>query len=371
MMTLYELLQVAIDKGASDLHLTVGVQPQIRIDGALTPLEGPTLMAADTKHLAYSILTDSQKHRFEDENELDFSFGIKGVGRFRGNLFVQRGEVGVAIRAIPAEVKSLSELGLPACVGPLVKKPHGLILCTGTTGSGKSTTLAAMINLINSEQSLHIMTIEDPIEHLHRHKKSLVNQREIASDTKTFRSALKHILRQDPDVVLIGEMRDLETIEAALTISETGHLTLATVHTNSSVQTIHRIVDAFPPHQQVQVRAQLSFVLQGVIAQQLIPRKNGHGRVLAVEVMIPNPAIRNLIREDKVHQIYAMMQSGQEKHGMVTMNQSLYDLYMRDEISYEDAIGRSGQVEELITLINRGGGIPTSTTGSSRIRRRE
>ncbi len=357
MLSLHDLLKQTVERGASDLHLSTGTPPQIRVNGDLIPIDAPTLMPADTKQLAYSVLTDAQKHRFEEENELDFSFGVKGLGRFRGNFFIQRGAVGAAIRAIHSKIQSLKELGLPASVVGLAKKPRGLILCTGPTGSGKSTTLASMLDSINSERHVHIITIEDPIEFLHAHKMSLVNQREVASDTKSFKSALKHILRQDPDVVLIGEMRDIETIEAALTIADTGHLTLATLHTNSSAQTIHRIIDVFPPYQQSQVRAQLSFVMEGVVAQQLIPKIDGHGRVLAVEVMIPTPAIRNLIREDKVHQIYSAMQTGQEKHGMITMNQSIFELYMKRLISYDEAIGRAGQVEELVTMIHRSGGM--------------
>jgi twitching motility protein PilT len=355
-MTLYQLLQVLIDRGASDLHITTGSPPQIRINGHLVHMDGPVLSPAETKQLCYSILTDAQKHRFEEENELDLSFGVKGLSRFRANIFVQRGAVGAAIRAIPFQIKTFEDLNLPPIVLELVKKPRGLVLVTGPTGSGKSTTLASMLDRINSERNDHIITIEDPIEYLHPHKKCLVNQREVNADTRSFKTALKYILRQDPDVVLIGEMRDLETIEAALTISETGHLTFATLHTNSSVQTINRIVDVFPPHQQPQIRAHLSFVLEGVLSQQLIPRKNGQGRVLALEVMIPNPAIRNLIREDKVHQIYSVMQTGQSKFGMQTMNQSLYDLYVRGLISKEDAVGRSHVPEEMLAMINRGGG---------------
>ena len=354
-VTLYQLLQTLIERGASDLHITTGSPPMLRINGHLAPAEGPALTAAETKQLCYSILTDAQKHRFEEENELDLSFGIKGLSRFRANIFVQRGAVCAAVRAIPFQLKTFDDLGLPPIVSELVKKPRGLILVTGPTGSGKSTTLAAMIDRINTDRSEHIITIEDPIEYLHPHKKCLVNQREVNADTKSFKTALKYILRQDPDVVLIGEMRDLETIEAALTISETGHLTFATLHTNSSVQTINRIVDVFPPHQQPQIRAHLSFVLEGVVSQQLIPRKDGQGRVLALEVMIPNPAIRNLIREDKVHQIYSVMQTGQSKFGMQTMNQSLLEVYQKGLISKDDAIGRSHVPEELISMINRGG----------------
>ncbi|MBI1810491.1 MAG: PilT/PilU family type 4a pilus ATPase [Nitrospirae bacterium] len=303
MATLYDLLKVMIEKGASDLHITTGSPPRLRIDGKLILLDQPQLAPAETKALCYSVLTDAQKHKFEENNELDLSFGVKGLSRFRGNVFMQRGAVAGAFRTIPFQIKTFQELGLPEIVNDLVKKPRGLILVTGPTGSGKSTTLASMVDRINSERQDHIITVEDPIEYLHPHKKSLVNQREVNADTSSFKNALKYVLRQDPNVVLIGEMRDLETIEAALTVSETGHLTLATLHTNSAVQTINRVIDVFPPHQQEQIRTQLSFVLEGILAQQLIARKFGQGRVLAMELLVPNPAIRNLIREDKVHQM--------------------------------------------------------------------
>ena len=355
MSNLYQLLQQMLEKGASDLHLTTGCPPQMRLHGHLVPMNYPELGPADTKQLIYSVLTDAQKHRFEEENELDLSFGLKGMSRFRANVFVQRGATAAAIRVIPTQIKSLEELGLPPVVSELIKRPRGLILVTGPTGSGKSTTLAAMIDKINTERHDHIITIEDPIEFLHNHKGCLVNQREVTSDTKTFKAALKYILRQDPDVVLVGEMRDLETIEAALTIAETGHLTLATLHTNSCAQTINRIVDVFSPHQQPQVRAQLSFVLEGVLSQQLIPKMNGQGRAMAMEIMVPNPAIRNLIREDKVHQIYSTMQTGQNKFGMQTMNQSLVELYMKRQISYEEALNRSSVPEELLAMMDRAG----------------
>jgi len=358
MSNLYQLLQTMIEKGASDLHITTGSPPQIRVDGDLVPLNTPPLTPAETKQLVYSVLTDAQKHKFEEETELDFSFGLKGLSRFRANVFMQRGAVASAIRTIPFKIMTFDELGLPPVVRELVKRPRGLILVTGPTGSGKSTTLATMIDTINSERHEHIVTIEDPIEFLHPHKKCLVNQREVNSDTKSFKSALKYILRQDPDVVLVGEMRDLETIEAALTIAETGHLTLATLHTNSCAQTINRIIDVFPPFQQPQVRAQLSFVLEGVMSQQLMAKASGQGRVLALEIMVPTPAIRNLIREDKVHQIYSTMQTGQSKHGMQTMNQSLSELYQRRLITYDDAITRSSNVEELINMIGRSGTAP-------------
>ena len=353
MATIYDLLKVMIEKGASDLHITTASPPRLRIDGKLIPLDHPTLTPVETKTLAYSILTDAQKHKFEENNELDLSFGVKGLSRFRGNIFMQRGAVAGAFRTIPFEIKTFQDLGLPEVVNDLVKRPRGLILCTGPTGSGKSTTLAAMVDRINSERYDHIITVEDPIEYLHGHKKCLINQREVHADTSSFKAALRYVLRQDPDVVLIGEMRDLETIEAALTVSETGHLTLATLHTNSAVQTINRIIDVFPPHQQEQIRVQLSFVLEGVLSQQLLAKKSGKGRALAIELLVPNAAIRNLIREDKIHQIYSMMQTGQGKFGMQTMNQSLIELYTKGHIAYEDAIARSPVPEEIIQMLQR------------------
>ncbi len=362
MANLHQLLKAMIEKGASDLHITTNSPPQLRIDGKLHPLKTPPLAAPETKQLCYSILTDAQKHRFEEQSELDLSFGVRGLSRFRANIFMQRGAVAGAFRAIPYKILSFEDLGLPKVVSELCKKPRGLILVTGPTGSGKSTTLASMIDRINTERNEHIVTVEDPIEYLHPHKGCVVNQREVGADTKSFANALKYILRQDPDVVLIGEMRDLETIEAALTVAETGHLAFATLHTNSCVQTINRIVDVFPPYQQAQVRAQLSFVLEGVMCQSLLPKANGPGRCLALEVMIPNPAIRNLIREDKIHQIYSIMQTGQAKFGMQTLNQSLYELYVRKQISYEDCIGRSSVVEELIQMLGRSGLAGAQTT---------
>lgn len=353
MAALYDLLKMMVEMGGSDLHITTGSSPRLRIDGKLVSIDHPTLSPADTKALCYSVLTDAQKHRFEENNELDLSFAIKGVSRFRANIFMQRGAVAGAFRLIPFEIRTFKDLGLPEMMNEIVKKSSGLVLVTGPTGCGKSTTLAAILDRINSEKSAHIITVEDPIEYLHHHKKCLVNQREVTTDTKSFRDALRYILRQDPDVVLIGEMRDLETIEAALTVSETGHLTLATLHTNSAAQTINRIIDVFPPNQQEQIRAQLSMVLEGILAQQLIPKRSGQGRALAFELLIPNPAIRNLIREDKVHQIYSMMQTGQSKFGMQTMNQSLFELYTKGLISYDDAIGRAYLPEELISWIQK------------------
>jgi twitching motility protein PilT len=354
MANLHQLLKAMIEKGASDVHITTNSPPQLRIDGKLQQLKMPPLSPSETKQICYSILTDAQKHKFEENNELDLSFGVRGLSRFRANIFMQRGAGAGAFRAIPYKVISIEELGLPKAVVDLTKKPRGLILVTGPTGSGKSTTLASISDRINGERNDQIVTIEDPIEYLHPHKSCLVNQREVGADTKSFTNALKYILRQDPDVVLIGEMRDLETIEAALTVAETGHLAFATLHTNSCVQTINRIVDVFPPYQQAQVRAQLSFVLEGVLCQSLLPRANGPGRALAIELMVPNPAIRNLIREDKIHQIYSQMQIGQDKFGMQTMNQSLASLFQRRLISMDDAMARSNDMEELRQLIGGG-----------------
>jgi twitching motility protein PilT len=355
MANMHQLLKAMIEKGASDLHVTTGTAPQLRIDGKLHPLRMPPLSPPETKQLCYSVLTDAQKHQFEETNELDLSFSVQKLSRFRANVFVQRGNVAGAFRAIPFKIKTFEELGLPKIVGELAQRPNGLILVTGPTGSGKSTTLATMIDKINNERNEHIVTIEDPIEYLHHHKGCLVNQREVGADTSSFKHALKYILRQDPDVVLVGEMRDLETIEAALTVAETGHLCLATLHTNSAVQTINRIVDVFPPYQQAQIRAQLSFVLEGVMCQSLLRRANGPGRAMALEIMVPNSAIRNRIREDKIHQIYSSMQVGQEKFGMQTMNQSLATLYQRRMITMEDAMARSSDPEELRNIIGKGG----------------
>ncbi len=352
-LSLHQLLKSMIEKGASDLHITTGSAPQIRVDGKLIPMNLPPLTPTETKQLCYSVLTDAQKQKFEEANELDASFGVKGLSRFRANFFIQRGAVAGALRTIPYKILTFSELGLPPVVEKLCEKPRGLVLVTGPTGSGKSTTLASMIDKINSERHEHIITIEDPIEFLHHHKKCVVNQREVNADTNSFKGALKYVLRQDPDVVLIGEMRDLETVEAALTVSETGHLCFATLHTNSAAQTINRIIDVFPSHQQSQIRAQLSFVLEGVLSQQLIAKASGRGRSLALEIMVPNAALRNLIREDKVHQIYSSMQTGQSQFGMQTMNQSLLDLYQKRFITYDDAIGRSTVPEEMLTMLQQ------------------
>jgi twitching motility protein PilT len=359
-ITLSELLKKLAEFGGSDLHITTNTPPQVRVDGHLRPLEGyKVLTSADTKQLAYSVLTDAQKHRFEENLELDFSFGVKGLSRFRANIFNQRGAVGAVFRAIPYEIKPFEALGLPPVVRQLCDKPRGLILVTGPTGSGKSTTLAAMIDKINNDRHEHILTIEDPIEFLHNHKSCLVNQREVNADTRGFAEALRTALRQDPDVVLVGEMRDLETIESALRIAETGHLTFATLHTNSAASTINRIIDVFPSEQQSQVRAQLSLVLEGILCQALLPKAGGQGRAMALEILVPNPAIRNLIREDKVHQIYSMMQTGQDKYGMQTFNQSLATLYHKRQISLEVAMQRSSNSDELKELIDRGSGLNT------------
>ncbi len=367
MVSLAELLKIMIEMAGTDLHITTNSPPRVRVHGKLRPLDMPLLTAAETKQLAYSVLTDAQKHRFEEQLELDFSFGIKNLARFRANIFNQRGAVGAAFRAIPWEISSFEQLGLAPVIKTLCEKPRGLILVTGPTGSGKSTTLAAMLDKINGEREEHMITIEDPIEFLHSHKRCLVNQREVHSDTSSFANALRAALREDPDVVLIGEMRDLETIESALRIAETGHLTLATLHTNSAVSTINRIVDVFPSHQQPQVRAQLSMTLEGILCQALLPRADGRGRVLAMEILIPNAAIRNLVREDKIHQIYSAMQSGQERFGMQTFNQSLADLYFKKLIALDTALSRSSSPEELQDMINRGVGLaPSATTGIRR-----
>jgi len=345
-----------VDSGGSDLHITTNSPPRVRLHGELKPCEDlPVLGPADTKQLAYSILTDAQKHRFEESLELDFSFGIKNIARFRGNLFNQRGAVAGVFRVIPFEIKSFEQLGLAQVVRKLCEKPRGLILVTGPTGSGKSTTLATMLNLINETRHEHLITIEDPIEFIHPHKKCLVNQREVHSDTHSFANSLRAALREDPDVVLIGEMRDLETIESALRIAETGHLTFGTLHTNSASSTINRIIDVFPAHQQSQIRAQLSLVLEGIMCQALLPKPDGRGRAMVMEILVPNAAIRNLIREDKIHQIYSAMQTGQDKYGMQTFNQSLLALLQQRQITLEMALLRSSNAEELQDMISRAG----------------
>ena len=353
--SLSDLLQRMVDMGGSDLHLTINSPPRIRVHGELRPVEGLTpLGPGDTKQLAYSVLTDTQKHRFEEDLELDFSFGIKNMARFRGNLFNQRGAVGGVFRVIPFQIKSFDDLRLPSVLQKLCEKPRGLILVTGPTGSGKSTTLATLLDYINQTRYEHIITIEDPIEFVHVHKRCLVNQREVHTDTHSFANSLRAAFREDPDVVLIGEMRDLETVESTLRMAETGHLTLATLHTNSASSTINRIINVFPAHQQSQIRAQLSLVLEGVLCQALLPRADGEGRIMAMEILIPNAAIRNLIREDKIHQLYSAMQLGQEKFGMQTYNQSLYSLYSQRLIKLETALGSSSNVDELRDMIDRG-----------------
>jgi twitching motility protein PilT len=356
MATLPELLKQTVELGGSDLHITTNTPPQVRVHGHLQRLEGTDLAPSDTKQLCYSVLTDAQKKRFEESLELDFSFGIKGLARFRCNMFNQRGAVGAVYRLIPEKIRNFQELNLPPVLANLAERPRGLVLVTGPTGSGKSTTLAAMIDKINKERHDHILTIEDPIEFVHQHQSCLVNQREVHSDTQSFSMALRAALREDPDIVLIGEMRDLETVEAALRIAETGHLTFGTLHTNSAAQTINRIIDIFPAHQQSQIRTQLSLVLEGIVCQALLP-KTGGGRVCALEIMVPTPGIRNLIREDKVHQIYSAMQTGQEKMGMQTMNQSLATLYQRKTVTLETALAASSNKDELQDLINRGVGV--------------
>src|SRR5918998_1810410 len=357
MATLPELLKTLVEAGGSDLHITTQTPPQIRVHGHLQRVEGGDMSPAETKQLAYSVLTDSQKKRFEETLELDFSFGIKGVARFRCNMFNQRGAVGAVYRVIPEKIRSFQELALPPVLATLAERPRGLVLVTGPTGSGKSTTLAAMIDKINTERKDHILTIEDPIEFVHQHKGCLVNQREVHQDTMGFANALRAALREDPDIVLIGELRDLETIESALRIAETGHLTFATLHTNSAAQTINRIIDVFPAHQQGQIRTQLSLVLEGIVCQALLPRADGQGRVVALEIMVPNPAIRNLIRDDKVHQIYSTMQTGQEKMGMQTMNQCLATLYQKRVVTLEVAMSASSLKDELEQMISRGAGV--------------
>jgi twitching motility protein PilT len=355
--TLPDLLKQTVELSGSDLHLSIGSPPQVRVHGELQRLAHPDLTPSDTKALSYAVLTDAQKKRFEEMLELDFSFGIRGVARFRCNMFNQKGAVGAVYRQIPERIRTFEELGLPAVLAKMAERPRGLILVTGPTGSGKSTTLAAMIDKINTERHGHILTVEDPIEYLHQHKNCLINQRELHSDTQSFTNALRAALREDPDVVLIGEMRDLETVESALRIAETGHLTFGTLHTNSAASTINRIIDVFPSHQQSQIRTQLSLVVEGIVCQALLPRADGKGRVASLEILVPTAGIRNLIREDKVHQIYSAMQTGQEKLGMQTMNQSLATLYFRRTITLDTAMTASSNRDELQEMINRGAGV--------------
>ena len=355
-ISLIELLEKMIGIGASDLHLRVDTPPQIRLHGKMQPLEGyPILKPSDTQKLAIEFLTEAQRKQFEEKLELDFSIGVEGLSRFRVNIFNQKGTVGAVMRAIPHEIRSFDDLGLPPVVSDLCRKPRGLILVTGPTGSGKSTTLAAMIDRINIARHEHILTIEDPIEFVHTHKNCVVTQREVGGDTFSFADSLRSALRQDPDIVLVGEMRDVETIEMALRVAETGHLTLATLHTNTAASTINRIIDVFPAVQQAQIRTQLSLVLEGIMCQSLLPKASGNGRCMALEILVPNSAIRNLIREDKIHQIYSIMQTGADKFGMQTLNQSLAGLYQKRLITIESAMSISQNQEELKELVGRAG----------------
>jgi twitching motility protein PilT len=350
-VNLRSLLEEMIERDASDLHITAGERPKLRVDGEITSANVDVVLSPkDTMQLAYSILTEAQKKRFETEDELDFSFGIQNLARFRGNCFKQRGCVSLVIRQIPFNVRTFEELGLPPAVAKMAERPRGLVLVTGPTGSGKSTTLAAMIDKINRERKGHIITVEDPIEFIHRHQSCIVNQREVGTDTRSFSNALKYALREDPDTILVGEMRDLETIQSALTIAETGHLCLATLHTNSAAEAINRIIDVFPSHQQEQVRAQLAFTLEGIITQTLLPLAKGKGRAMAAEILVVTPAIRALIRDAKVHQIYSLMQSG-KKHGMQTLNDSLYQLYVSREVSQEECLRVSSNPNEFLRMI--------------------
>lgn len=364
-VSLRTLLDEMIERGASDLHISAGDRPKLRVDGDIVPsLVEQVLTPRDTLQLAYSVLTENQKKRFEMEDELDFSFGIANLSRFRGNVFKQRGCVSMVIRCIPFQIKTFAELQLPSVIAGFAERPRGLVLVTGPTGSGKSTTLAAMIDKINSERRGHIITVEDPIEFIHRHRNCIINQREVGADTKSFASALKYALREDPDVILIGEMRDLETIQAALTIAETGHLVFATLHTNSAAEAINRIIDVFPSHQQSQVRAQLAFVLEGIITQVLLPKLTGRGRAMAAEILVVTPAIRALIRDDKVHQIYSLMQSG-KKFGMQTMNDALYQLYVTRQVSADECVRSSGDPNEFLRMIGKAPGEdPSSGNGN-------
>ncbi|MBI5210479.1 MAG: type IV pilus twitching motility protein PilT [Elusimicrobia bacterium] len=357
MISMSELFLLMHERGASDLHLTVNAPPMLRVDGDLIPTPFEKLSAEMTQTLVYSLLTDAQRQRFEATNELDLAFGLKGIGRLRMNIFRQKGAVGAAIRAIPSSFKTFEELGIPSVVYDFLKVPKGLVLVTGPTGSGKSTTLASMIDYINETRNGHIVTVEDPIEYVHAHKKCIVNQREVGGDTASFATALKYMMRQDPNVILVGELRDLETISAALTIAETGHLVLATLHTNDCAQTINRVIDVFPQAQIEQVRVQLSFVIQAVLAQQLMVHASGQGRVLACEILIATPAVRNVIREQKIEQIPLAIQTG-GKIGMQTMNQSLADLYKQKRVTYQEAIQHSLDPEDLKRLLQRSLGQP-------------
>jgi len=368
------LLEEMIERDASDLHITAGERPKLRIDGEITNSNIESAMSPkDTMQLAYSVLTENQKKRFEMDDELDFSFGIQNLARFRGNCFKQRGCVSMVIRQIPFSIKTFEDLGLPEVIRKMAERPRGLVLVTGPTGSGKSTTLAAMIDKINKDRKGHIITVEDPIEFIHRHQGCIVNQREVGTDTKSFQASLKYALRQDPDVILIGEMRDLDTIQAALTISETGHLAFATLHTNSAAEAINRIIDVFPSHQQSQVRAQLAFVLEGIVTQTLLPKAKGRGRAMAAEILVVTPAVRALIRDDKIHQIYSTMQSG-KKFGMQTMNDALYGLYMNRDVALDDCLRASHDPNEFLRMIGQspeddGAKKPGGVQGSATARR--
>ena len=357
MLNLRELLEKMIQMKASDLHLTAGLPPQYRVDGLIASSDYPVLTPEECTRLAYSVLNEEQKRRFETDRELDLSFGVSGLSRFRCNVFLQRGVVTMAVRQIPYQILGYKQLGVPQVVADMALRPKGMLLVTGPTGSGKSTTLASLIDRINSERRAHIVTIEDPIEYVHEHKRCIVNQREVRADTHSFEAALKHVLRQDPDVILIGEMRDRETMGAALTIAETGHLALATLHTNSTFESINRIVDSFPSEQQPQIRAQLAFVLEGVITQQLVPRATGRGRVLVAEVMICTPAIKAVVREGKIHQIYGLMQAGQ-KYGMQTMNQALHNAVINRLITANEALNCSSEQQELRQMLSATTGLP-------------
>ena len=362
-ITIQELLKRAVEMDASDLHITTYIPPRVRVHGALISLDYPPMTASETKNLAYSVLTDRQKKQFEDKMELDFSFGIDKLGRFRGNIFMQRGAVAAAFRRFHESEFSFTQLGIPQRLAQLCYLPRGLVLVTGPTGCGKSTTLACMINHVNKERAVHIVTIEDPIEYFFSPKRAIINQRELHVDTHSFPNALRSVLREDPDVVLVGEMRDLETVEATLRVAETGHLTFSTLHTNSAAESIARIIDIFPSQYQAQVRIMLSMCLEAVLTQALLPTADGKGRVLAMEILIPNPAVRNLIRENKIHQVYSTMQMGQEKFGMQTFNQSLANLYFKGRITLETAMNVSSKPEELTDIIQRREGLRVADVG--------
>jgi twitching motility protein PilT len=371
-VAIMELLEAVLERGASDLHVTSGTPPTIRVHGSLMRLDQyPKLSPDELQRMIYSILTQKQRERLEQDLELDVSYSLPGKARFRVNVYFQRDALGAAFRLIPFEIKSIEDLGLPRQIEDFARLPRGLVLVTGPTGSGKSTTLASLVDVINEERDVHIMTVEDPIEFLHRHKRALVNQREVGHDTTSFAQALKHVLRQDPDVILVGEMRDLETISTALTAAETGHLVFATLHTQDAPQTIDRIIDVFPPFQQQQVRVQLAVTLQGIVTQQLLATVDGRGRAASSEILIATPAVRNLIREAKIHQIYSLMQAG-GKFGMQTMDASLAQLVRAGKISRESALAQCHDPEELYRILGReaaGAGArpaqsPAAATGS-------